>query len=305
MVILICQKKILVNGTWLLRLCKKIMSELSVLNGLINEKNTSLENTPVLFIGHGSPMNAIEENEFSKTWKEIAKLLQVPNTILCISAHWETNGTFVTAMQKPSTIHDFYGFPPELYKIQYAAPENPDLAKKTKNIVKITDVNMDYNWGLDHGCWSVINNMYPDANIPVIQLSLDRTKPPSWHFELSRDLKVLRKKGVLIIGSGNIVHNLRLYDFYNTGKPYGWAVESNEILKKWIRQKNFKELTDFPHSGKYSPLAVPTNEHYLPMLYSLGLIENHEDIDFFNDKILSSLSMTSFISINNKKNEVQ
>ena len=274
------------------------MSEFSVLNSLINEKNMSQENMPVLFVGHGSPMNAIEDNEFSKAWKQIGNALPIPKSILCISAHWETDGTFVTVMENPRTIYDFYGFPPELYKIKYSAPGNPGLAEEIKDIVKYTKVENNYNWGLDHGCWSVIRNMYREADVPVIQLSIDRTKQPSWHYELSNDLKALRKKGVLIVGSGNIVHNLRLYDFYNTDRSYDWALELNKTLKTLISQRNFNDLINFPVEGKNASLAIPTNEHYLPMLYSLGLTENNENIEFFNDKVLSSISMTSFITLN-------
>ena len=167
---------------------------------------------PMLFLGHGSPMNAIEENEFTKTWRAIGSSLPRPRAILCVSAHWETNGTFVTAMDAPPTIHDFYGFPGELSDVRYPAPGSPELAGNTKQLVTRAIVELDRSWGLDHGCWSVAKHLYPDAGIPVIQLSLDRTKPAAWHYELARELSPLREKGVLILGSGNIVHNLGIMD---------------------------------------------------------------------------------------------
>lgn len=177
--------------------------------------SSSEEKMPVLFVGHGSPMNAIEENEFVEGWKAIGKELPSPKAILCISAHWETKGTFVTAMEKPRTIHDFGGFPPELYEVQYPAPGHPSLAGQTKEIVKRAVVELDARWGLDHGCWSVVRRMYPDANVPVLQLSLDHGQSPQWHYELGKDLAKLRRKGVLIIGSGNMVHNLRMMNWEN------------------------------------------------------------------------------------------
>ncbi len=173
----------------------------------------STERMPVLFLGHGSPMNAIEENEFVQGWREIGKTLPKPNAVLCVSAHWETKGTFVTAMEKPKTIHDFGGFPKELYEIQYPAPGSPDLAKETKSIIKKTEIELDDKWGIDHGAWSVIKHLYPDADVPVIELSLDYSQSPQYHYELAKELAPLRNKGVLIIGSGNMVHNLRMVDW--------------------------------------------------------------------------------------------
>jgi len=210
-----------------------IVSSINSLNTLAQTSNAfpNSEKMPVLFLGHGSPMNAIEENEFVSGFRNVAKVLPKPNAILCVSAHWFTNGTKVTAMQMPRTIHDFGGFPKELFAVQYPAKGSPELAKMTQEIMKPTHIELDDKWGLDHGAWSVIKHLYPNANIPVIQLSIDYTKPASYHYELAKQLSSLRRKGVLIIGSGNIVHNLGLVDFRNINKvDYGfdWAIESRQ-----------------------------------------------------------------------------
>jgi 4,5-DOPA dioxygenase extradiol len=255
------------------------------------------KNMPVLFLGHGSPMNAIEENEFVDGFREIVKEIPRPNAILCISAHWETRGTFVTAMDYPKTIHDFGGFPKALFDVNYPAPGSPELAGEIKAIVKKTDVGLDYNWGLDHGAWSVIKHLYPEADVPVIQLSLDYTKSAQYHFELASVLSELRGKGVLIIGSGNIVHNLRMvaWDKLN-GNPfaYEWASEANEKMKSMILNNDFQSLIDYRLQGKSFDLAIPTPEHFLPLLYVLALKNNSDEIKIFNDKpVGGSLSMTS------------
>jgi len=251
------------------------------------------EKMPVLFVGHGSPMNAIEDNEFSKGWQEAARKISKPKAILCISAHWETKGTYVTAMEQPKTIHDFGGFPQELFNVQYPAAGNPKLAKETTTLVTKTPVGLDHNWGLDHGCWSVVKRMYPDADTPVLQFSLDYTQPPAFHYELGKELNSLRKKGVLIIGSGNIVHNLRMINFQNP-QGYDWAIEFNEKLKKNILSGNHDNIINYTSLGSEAKLAVPTLEHYLPLLYTLGLQEKNENVTLFNDKVLmGSASMTS------------
>ena len=271
----------------------------------LNQLADGLSNTeqmPVLFVGHGSPMNAIEDNEFSRGWREMGKTLPRPNAILCISAHWETRGTQVTAMEKPPTIHDFGGFPRELFAAQYPAPGSPWLARETKDSVTSAAVAFDDDWGLDHGCWSVLRQMYPDADVPVVQMSLDYTQPASYHYDLAKELAPLRRKGVLILGSGNMVHNLRrvalvtgaVEDF---NRPYGfdWAIEANELFKKLIDENHHRELANYKSLGKAVQLAVPTPEHYLPMLYALGLKEERDSITYFNDKPLAgSLTMTSF-----------
>ncbi|MCX6244365.1 MAG: 4,5-DOPA dioxygenase extradiol [Bacteroidetes bacterium] len=257
----------------------------------------STEQMPVLFIGHGSPMNAIEENEFTEGWRLIGRTLPKPNAVLCVSAHWETRGTQVTAMEKPRTIHDFGGFPQELFEVQYPAPGSPDLAKETREIIHKAEVSLDERWGLDHGCWSVLKRMYPAADVPVIQLSLDYTRDAQFHYDLGKELSALRKKGILIIGSGNLVHNLRLVDWnrmYETGFGLDWAIEANEKMKKFILANEHKSLIDFRSQGKAFDLAIPTPEHFLPLLYVLGLKEENEKIELFNDKpVMGSLTMTS------------
>lgn len=252
---------------------------------------------PVLFLGHGSPMNAIEENEFVQGFRKIATQIPEPKAIVCISAHWETNGTFVTAMQNPPTIHDFGGFPQALFDVQYPAPGSPELAQQTKELIHSTSVVLDDNWGLDHGAWSVIRHLYPKANIPVIQMSIDYNKEPRYHYELGQQIKSLREKGVLIIGSGNIVHNLRMVDWrsINTaGSGYDWAIEADEKMKKFILDGDHNSLIGFKSQGRVFDLAIPTPEHYLPLLYILGLKNSNESVSLFNDNTLGgSLSMTS------------
>jgi 4,5-DOPA dioxygenase extradiol len=263
----------------------------------MKEINNSQEQMPVLFLGHGSPMNAIEENEFVTGWRNIGKTITTPNAILCISAHWETRGTYVTAMDNPKTIHDFGGFPKELYEVQYTAPGSPELAKETKRIIKKTEVILDENWGLDHGTWSVVRHLYPKADVPVIQLSMDYTKEPRFHYELAKELTALRKKGVLIIGSGNMVHNLGMVDWENINTPgsgYDWAIEANEKFRNCILTNDHKTLIDYRSQGRAVNLAVPTPEHFLPLLYCLALKEGNEEINIFNDKaVAGSLTMTS------------
>lgn len=268
-------------------------------NGLnkITEQFGNTEKMPVLFLGHGSPMNAIEENEFVTGWRNIGKTLPKPTAILCVSAHWETKGTFVTAMEKPMTIHDFGGFPKALFDVQYPAPGSPELAKETKSIVTKTTVGLDEKWGLDHGAWSVIKHLYPKADVPVIQMSLDYYQTPQYHYELAKELASLRNKGVLIIGSGNIVHNLGMVAWgkLNTDNyGFDWAIEASEKMKKYILDGNHKELIDYKSQGKAFNLAIPTQEHYLPLLYMLALKEENEKLSLFNDKTVGgSLSMIS------------
>ncbi len=264
---------------------------------LITSNFETTAQMPVLFMGHGSPMNAIEENQFVTGFKTVAKTLPTPTAILCISAHWYTNGTKVTAMEMPKTIHDFGGFPKELYEVQYPAKGSPILAEETKKLLVPATVEMNHEWGLDHGAWSVIKHLYPAANIPVIQLSIDYTKPAQYHYELAQKLTALRKKGILIIGSGNIIHNLRLVDFPNMNKDnygYDWAIEARETINNHLLNGNYQALIDYQKMSKAIQLAIPTPDHYLPLIYTLGLQEKGEKIELFNDKLMAgSLSMTS------------
>ena len=272
---------------------------MNTLNDLHNISSTfsNTEKMPVLFLGHGSPMNAIEENEFVTGFKNLAKTLSKPNAILCISAHWFTNGTKVTAMEMPRTIHDFGGFPRELFEVEYPAEGNPKLAIETQQLLLPTEVELDEHWGLDHGTWSVVKHLYPNADVPVIQLSIDYTKPAQYHFDLAKKLADLRRKGVLIIGSGNIIHNLRLVDFQNFHKDnYGfdWAIETRATINNYLLDGNFQPLIDYDKQSRAFQLAIPTPDHYLPLIYALGLKEKSDDLSLFNDKLLAgSLSMTS------------
>lgn len=252
---------------------------------------------PVLFVGHGSPMNGIEDNEFSKRWETLGKEIPIPKAVLVISAHWFTDGTKITSMDFPPTIHDFGGFPQELFDVQYPAPGNPKLAEETKALIHSTEVELNHDWGLDHGAWTIVRRMYPEANIPVLQLSIDYTKAPQYHYELAKELSALRKKGVLIIGSGNMVHNLRLVNWRmmdKDGGGYAWALNMNDKFKSLILSGEHDSLIHYSQLGKEAQLAIPTPEHYLPLLYSLGLQNNKDEVSLFNDKALGgSLTMTS------------
>lgn len=251
---------------------------------------------PALFIGHGSPMNGIEDNEFSQQWAAIARDIPVPSAVLVVSAHWFTKGTFITAMDFPETIHDFGGFPQELFDVVYPAPGSPELAAETVNLVKDTIITPDHHdWGLDHGAWTVVRHMYPDATVPVLQLSIDYTKDPRSHYELAKELYQLRRQGVLILGSGNMVHNLRMisWEMINGG-GYDWALQMNDTFKRLILENDYQPLMSYQNLGKEAMLAVPTPEHYLPLMYTLGLKQEDEPVAIFNDKAIGgSLTMTS------------
>lgn len=272
------------------------VSTMNVLKNL-KENGSTTERMPVLFLGHGSPMNAIEENEFVRGFREVSKTLPTPSAILCVSAHWETRGTFVTAMEKPRTIHDFGGFPEKLFKVQYPAQGNPELAGETQRLITGTQVAKDLSWGLDHGAWSVLIHLYPKAEIPVVQLSLDYSAGPQVHYDLAKELAVLRDKGVLIVGSGNMVHNLRrvAWDKLNADNyGYDWALEASAKFKKLITEGDHRQLVNYKSLGKEVEMAVPTPEHYLPLLYVLALKDKNDPIHLFNDKAVGgSLTMTS------------
>jgi 4,5-DOPA dioxygenase extradiol len=252
---------------------------------------------PVLFVGHGSPMNGIEVNEFSNRWTELAKQIEKPKAVLVVSAHWFTEGTRITAMDFPPTIHDFGGFPQALFQVQYPAPGNAALAAETASLIHTTKAVLDHDWGLDHGTWTIVRHMYPNADIPVLQLSIDYTKPAIFHYELAKELFELRKKGVLIMGSGNMVHNLRMIAWDKMEVPgYGfdWALHMNETFKSLINNRNHETLIQYEKLGTEALLAIPTPEHYLPLIYSLGLSTKDDSISYFNDKaVAGSLTMTS------------
>jgi 4,5-DOPA dioxygenase extradiol len=274
------------------------MTNLNDLNKIADSFNKTAK-MPVLFVGHGNPMNAIEENIFVNGFRNIASQIEKPHAILCISAHWLTNGTKVTAMPLPQTIHDFSGFSDELFQIQYPAKGSPQLANETKKLLAPTPIELDEKWGLDHGSWSILRRMYPAADIPVIQLSIDYNKPMQWHFDLATQLNALRSKGILIVGSGNIIHNLRLVDFHNINKVnYGfdWAVEARTIFNKYLLDENFEALINYEKGPTALKMAVPTPDHFIPLLYSLGLKEKTDRLSLFNDNLVAgSLSMTSVL----------
>ncbi|HRP84295.1 MAG TPA: 4,5-DOPA dioxygenase extradiol, partial [Saprospiraceae bacterium] len=252
-----------------------VMQPMSILSRTADLHGVT-DRMPVIFFGHGSPMNAIEKNEFSETWKDIGRKIEKPTAILCISAHWETAGTYVTAMDQPRTIHDFGGFPKELYAIKYPAPGNPTLAEKIKSGIQSTNIGLDTSWGLDHGCWSVIKHLYPEADVPVLQMSIDYTKGPEYHFALAKELASLRRKGVMIVGSGNIVHNLSMVAWDKmdiSGYAYDWATEANNKMKSSILSGDYKPLLEYNKQGQAFRLAIPTPEHFIPLLDILALKE--------------------------------
>jgi 4,5-DOPA dioxygenase extradiol len=273
------------------------MSTLASFNAFTASLETQDHIMPVLFIGHGSPMNGIEDNSFSRTWTAMAGKIPVPKAVLVVSAHWLSQGTRITAMERPKTIHDFGGFPKELFDVQYPAPGNPALAKETAALFKSTPVALDHDWGLDHGTWTVVRHMYPKADIPVLQLSIDHTKGPQYHYDLAKELYSLRRKGVLIIGSGNMVHNLRMVAWDKLNQEsygYDWALQMNATFKELIGNGSHDKLIRYESLGREAGLAIPTPDHYWPLLYTLGLKGKSDDVEFFNDKAVGgSLTMTS------------
>ena len=252
---------------------------------------------PALFLGHGSPMNAIEENRFVKGFRQVEKTIPRPHAVLCISAHWFTRGTKVTGMRKPRTIHDFGGFSKALYEEQYPAPGSPELAAQAVNLIPQTRVEIDQSWGLDHGAWTVLKHLYPAADVPVVQLSIDRTKPAKFHYELGRQLDALRQRGILVVGSGNIVHNLGQIDVRRLNRPnygYDWAIEARSFVNDQLATGDYRPLLDYARQGRAMKLAVPTPDHYFPLLYVLGLQHKRQQLQLFNDELIAgSISMTS------------
>lgn len=273
------------------------MTTLSSFREFTNNLQEQERLMPVLFVGHGSPMNGIEDTEFSRRWTQMAKEIPAPKAVLVISAHWFTQGTKITAMDFPETIHDFGGFPQALFDVQYPAPGHPQLAQETASLIRSARVELDHDWGLDHGTWTIVRHMYPHANIPVLQLSIDFTKGPQFHYDLARELYAIRKKGVLIIGSGNMVHNLGLVAWNKLNDPgfaYDWTLKMNDTFKNLIQDGDHKALMNYSSLGKEALLAIPTPEHYLPLIYTLGLQGSKDSVSFFNDKAVGgSLTMTS------------
>lgn len=259
----------------------------------MTERTTSLT-MPVLFAGHGSPMNALEDNAFTRGWQDAAARIPKPKTIVCVSAHWETRGVCAGASASPETIHDFYGFPQPLFDVRYPAPGDPALAARVADLLKSTHVQPDPDRGLDHGAWSVLRIMYPHADIPVIQLSLDTAQPGAWHFRLGQELGPLRDEGVLILASGNVVHNLRLFR-YNDAAPADWADRANALIRAHIRSGDHAALADWRGLGADVALGIPTPEHFLPLLYVLALQRQGDKIHIFNDTVISAISMLSVL----------
>ena len=250
---------------------------------------------PTLFVGHGSPMNAITDNAYSRSWGKLGETLPTPAAILCVSAHWMTRGTtLVHVGSRPKTIHDFGGFPQALYDAQYPAPGAPEAAKATIELVRSSHLKGDTEWGLDHGAWSVLIKMFPKADIPVFQLSLDLGKPPSEHYALAQELKPLREKGVLIVGSGNIVHNLMALS--RGGEPYDWAEDFDARAAEALSRRDFAAFAKPLSLARTLRLAHPTLEHYLPVLFPLGVADDKDELNFFNASIdMGSISMRSFV----------
>lgn len=262
----------------------------------INHFKERATKMPAMFVGHGSPMNGIRDNEFTQGWVSAAQSMDLPSAVLVISAHWLTRGTHVTAMDFPKTIHDFGGFPQELFDVQYPAPGSTELAELIQKDIYKTEVGLDHEWGLDHGAWTVVRHMFPDAEIPVLQLSIDYSKPTQYHYDLAQQLSNLRKKGVLIIGSGNMIHNLKMIDWQNIDNNvgYDWAEELNKKFVQIIENKEHSKLFNITELGEAGKLAIPTPDHYYPLLYSLGLQNPTEEVEIFNNHcVAGSLSMTS------------
>ena len=289
------QRRTLIKASGLAALAQfSGMSTLSALESLGSFLAPSPK-MPVVFVGHGSPMNAIEDNSYSQSWKALGKSLPRPQAILSISAHWLTKGTKVTGMSRPNTIHDFGGFPKQLFDAQYPAPGSPEFAELTRKAITYSHIQTDESWGLDHGTWSVLLPMYPAADIPVYQLSLDYDQPPTYHYEIGKQLGKLREKGVLIIGSGNLVHNLGMIDWSGGGKVYDWAKEFDSKFTGWIDKGDHTSILNYQQLlGKTATMAHPSYDHLLPLFYILGMQEKNEHVSYFNDRFdMASISMRS------------
>jgi 4,5-DOPA dioxygenase extradiol len=236
---------------------------------------------PVIFFGHGNPMNTILKNEYTAAWSDLGKKLPKPKAILSISAHWYVRGVSLTSMTDPRTIHDFGGFPEELYQFEYPVPGDPKLARRIQKILSFIPARLDTDWGLDHGTWSVLSHVFPKADVPVVQLSIDECRPALFHYELGKKLSQLRDEGILVIGSGNLVHNLHTYSWgRHQPQPYDWAVRFEERVRKLILAGGHKPLINYETLGQDAALSIPTPDHYLPLLYVLGISEKGESVEF-------------------------
>lgn len=252
---------------------------------------------PALFLGHGSPMYAIEPNRHTQAWQEFGQRLGKPKAILAISAHWLTRGVWVTAMNHPATIHDFGGFPQDLFEIEYPAPGSPELAARVSQLLSpLAQVTQeDQEWGLDHGTWSLLKYLYPEADVPVVQLSLDASRSDLQHYELAKLLTPLRDEGVLIIASGNVVHNLRTIDWRSDARPFTWAEEFNQFFLEKLKSRDDRVLIDWRHAEHGALQSIPSPDHYWPVLYTLGISDPSESLEVITDGIeLGSISMLGF-----------
>jgi len=239
------------------------------------------ETLPAIFFGHGNPLNALLTNLYTSAWRSIGERVRKPKAILAISAHWYVPGSGVTVSTSPRTIHDFGGFPRELYQVRYPAPGDPDLARRVQALLAPTPVTLDETWGLDHGTWSVLCHVYPDADVPVVQLSIDEGKPASFHFEIGQRLAPLRSEGVLIVGSGNLVHNLHAYAWgLHKPDPYDWAVRFESEARAFLLAGDNKHLVDYERLGPDALLSIPTPDHYLPLLYVMGAKQQGDPVTF-------------------------
>jgi 4,5-DOPA dioxygenase extradiol len=236
---------------------------------------------PAIFFGHGNPMNALLKNDWTEAWTTIGRTIGTPRAILCVSAHWYLPATLVTAMTAPRTIHDFGGFPRELFQVQYPATGDPELAQQVQELLKPIDVGLDHEWGLDHGTWSVLCHVFPNANVPIVQLSIDETQPAKFHFEVGKRLRPLRDEGILIAGSGNLVHNLHTYAWgRHMPEPYDWAVRFEKTARELMQNNDFEPLINYETLGRDTLLSIPTPDHYLPLLYILGAVRANDTISF-------------------------
>lgn len=236
---------------------------------------------PAIFFGHGNPMNALLQNDYTEGWAALGRELPRPQAVLCVSAHWYFPATAVTANEAPRTIHDFGGFPRELYEVRYPAPGSPSLARRVQELLRPVQVKLDESWGLDHGTWSVLRHVFPEADVPVVQLSIDETQPPEFHYELGRRLAPLREEGVLVVGSGNLVHNLHTYAWGRQGvEPFDWAVRFEQQARELMSSGNDAPLVNYEQLGRDAQLSAPTPDHYLPLLYVLGLRRIGEEVSF-------------------------
>jgi 4,5-DOPA dioxygenase extradiol len=273
-------RRTFIKSASIIGLSTTVMNNLNAFTNTVSEWEEADEMMPVIFIGHGAPLYSLDDNKYSNAWKKIGQEVPKPKAILSISAHWLTPGkTLVTAAQNPPTIHDFGRIDDRLFEMQYPAPGDPNLAQEITQTISSITVGLDHDWGFDHGTWCVLHHMFPNADIPVLQFSIDYNEDAAYHFELANQLAFLRKKGILILCSGNIVHNLRQLTFPETSS-YDWAIEFDETAKQLIDKGDFKSLVEYEKLGEAANLSVPTPDHYFPLIYALGLKSEKDNISY-------------------------